>query len=154
MQNPKNHHVTFVIERHFDAEPARVFAAWADPAAKRKWFVDNDGDAWETLDYGLEFRVGGREHGQFRNNGTTVHGNETVYLDVVDNQRIVFAYTMSLDGVRTSASLTTVDLRPDGRGTELVFTEQAVFFDDLDEAGAREGGWRWLLDQLADVLAA
>ena len=25
-------HATFVIERTYDATPARVFAAWADPA--------------------------------------------------------------------------------------------------------------------------
>jgi uncharacterized protein YndB with AHSA1/START domain len=31
-------HATFVIERRYDASPARVFAAWADPAAKRRWF--------------------------------------------------------------------------------------------------------------------
>lgn len=31
-------HAGFVIERVFDAAPAQVFAAFADPAAKARWF--------------------------------------------------------------------------------------------------------------------
>jgi uncharacterized protein YndB with AHSA1/START domain len=31
-------HATFAIERVYDASPARVFEAWADPVAKRRWF--------------------------------------------------------------------------------------------------------------------
>ena len=31
-------HDTFRIERHFDAAPPKVFAAFADPAAKARWF--------------------------------------------------------------------------------------------------------------------
>jgi uncharacterized protein YndB with AHSA1/START domain len=29
-------HSTFVVERSYDASPARVFAAWADPGAKAR----------------------------------------------------------------------------------------------------------------------
>ena len=31
-------HSTFVIERTYGASPARVFQAFADPAAKAQWF--------------------------------------------------------------------------------------------------------------------
>ena len=31
-------HSTFVLERVYEAPPARVFAAWADPAIKALWF--------------------------------------------------------------------------------------------------------------------
>lgn len=51
-------HATFVIERTYDASPGRVFAAWADPAAKARWFGNLDApDPW----YELDFRLGGRE---------------------------------------------------------------------------------------------
>jgi uncharacterized protein YndB with AHSA1/START domain len=36
-------HATFVVERSYDAAPARVFAAWADPAAKARWFASPEG---------------------------------------------------------------------------------------------------------------
>ena len=31
-------HATFVIERTYDASPARVFAAWSEAEAKARWF--------------------------------------------------------------------------------------------------------------------
>jgi len=40
-------HGTFAIERAYAASPARVFAAWADPAAKAVWFVGPGG--WKEL---------------------------------------------------------------------------------------------------------
>ena len=33
-------HSTFVIERSYPAKPERVFAAFADPAKKRRWFAE------------------------------------------------------------------------------------------------------------------
>ncbi len=33
------YHASFVIERNYDASPARVFSAWANPTAKARWFV-------------------------------------------------------------------------------------------------------------------
>ena len=35
-------HHTFVIERSYAAQPERVFAAFADPAKKRRWFAEGE----------------------------------------------------------------------------------------------------------------
>lgn len=39
MTNRSVLHATFTLERTYPATPARVFAAWADPAAKARWFA-------------------------------------------------------------------------------------------------------------------
>ena len=78
-------------------------------------------------------------------------GNDTIYLDIVPDARIVFTYTMTVDDTRISSSLVTVELTPDAAGTQLVYTEQGAFFVDADTAG-REAGCRELLDQLANEL--
>ena len=52
-------HSTFVVERSYDASPARVFAAWADPKAKARWFAGPE--EWGPDEFELDFRVGGRE---------------------------------------------------------------------------------------------
>jgi hypothetical protein len=64
------------------------------------------------------------------------------------DQRIIFAYDMHLDDKHISVSLTTVELKPAGAGTRLIFTEQGVFLDGYDEPGQRERGTRDLLDNL------
>lgn len=51
-------------------------------------------------------------------------------------------------------SLATVELKPDSKGTRLVFTEQGAFLDGHDNVGRRETGTRSLLDNLAASLAA
>ncbi len=51
-------HSTFVLERTYEAAPARVWQAWADPAEKRRWFGP-PGPA--KAEHELEFRVGGLE---------------------------------------------------------------------------------------------
>lgn len=59
---------------------------------------------------------------------------------------------MHLDENRISVSLATVELRPEGKGTRLVFTEQGAFLDGYDDAGSREHGTRELLDALGAAL--
>src|SRR6185312_11642697 len=49
-------HATFTLERSYPVPPARVFAAWAEPAAKSSWFTPGPGFGHE-----LDFRIGGRE---------------------------------------------------------------------------------------------
>ncbi|MGF1628788.1 MAG: SRPBCC family protein [Kiloniellaceae bacterium] len=144
-------HATFKVERRFDATPAQVFAAWAQPAVKRRWFGDADG--WEDVEHKLDFRVGGSEFSAARQPGGPLHVNDTVFLNIVPERRIAFAYTMRLDDNPISASLATVEIRPDGRGTRLTYTEQAAFFDGGDNVGLRESGWTWLLGQLEKALA-
>ena len=156
MQERSVTHSTFVIERSYPTTPQRVFAAFADPAKKRRWFME--GDEFEAISFEMDFRAGGRESSSFRSpvdsplKGAAL-SNETYYQDIVTDKRIVLAYTMAVEGKRFSASLATFDLVPSAEGTSLIFTEQGAYFENSDGPAIREQGWRELLESLAKELA-
>jgi uncharacterized protein YndB with AHSA1/START domain len=151
MSTRRTEHTTFTIERVYDFAPALVFAAWANAEAKSQWFSGTP-DKWTLLERKLEFRVGGREilKGQWQ--GGPVSTFAGYYYDIVPDERIVYSYDMYQDATQISVSLATVELQPKGAGTRLKFTEQAVFLDDFNDAGGRERGTGFLLDQLGEAL--
>jgi uncharacterized protein YndB with AHSA1/START domain len=142
-------HATFVVERTYPAERARVFKAWADPRAKALWFGGPEGD--EQLD--LDFRVGGKETSRGTVNGSEFR-YEATYHDIVEDDRIVYAYDMYMDGTRISVSLGTVELSADGAGTRLVYTEKGAYLDGHDTPEQRQEGTEQLFDALGESLKA
>jgi uncharacterized protein YndB with AHSA1/START domain len=143
-------HSTFSIERTYDAPPARVFQAWADPSVKRRWFKGPDD--WTSGDYQLDFRVGGSEHESGGPPGGPVHRYEARYWDIVPNERIISSYDMHLDETRISVSLATVELRAAAAGTKLTYTEQGAYLDGFDDTSSRQSGMGGLLDALGEEL--
>jgi uncharacterized protein YndB with AHSA1/START domain len=141
-------HDTFAVERAYDSPPARVFAAWADHAAKTRWFGFSEGGGEHELD----FRVGGREFSRGTGPGGRTFTFEGIYHDIVPDERIVYAYDMHMEEDRISVSLATVELRPDGEGTRLTYTEQGAFLDGLDVPKRRQEGMGTLLDALGEEL--
>lgn len=149
MTERKADHATFTIEKRLNHPPARVFAAYADPAQKVRWF---GGDGAEYSARELEFRVGGREHLVGSWHGGVSHAMTGTYFDIVPDARIVFAYQMALDDKPISVSLGTTEMIADGAGTLLRYTEQGAYLDGFDDCGGREQGFQGLLGQLADYL--
>jgi uncharacterized protein YndB with AHSA1/START domain len=131
-------HSTFVIERLFSASVERVFAAWSDAQKKRRWFACHDD--WSTVEYRLDFQLDGTEINAVATPAGIVHKFKARFLDIVPDERIVYAYDMHVGEVRISVSLVTVTFAHDGAKTKMTFTEQVVFLDgqgDVDER--REG---------------
>jgi len=149
-------HDTFVIERVLPASPERVFAALADPEAKRRWFAESPSHDVEAFE--MDFRVGGLAHARYRLKpggpfAGAVLKSDGTYLDITFGRRIVEASTLTLGGRRISASLVTITLTPASHGTVLTCAHQGAFFEGADGPDRREAGWRRLLDQLAKALA-
>jgi uncharacterized protein YndB with AHSA1/START domain len=146
MTERKTTHATFTIERTLDAPPGRVFGAWADPAAKTRWFVGNEETVTAPLQ--MDFRSGGRESAAGKFHDGPVSRYDATYYDIVADQRIVVAYEMHLDDVRISVSLATVELAPAGAGTKMTFTEQGAYLDGYDDVASRRRGTEEMLDNL------
>lgn len=103
---------TFHLERTHEVGPARLWAALTEPEAKAKWFGGAPGE-WEAIERRMDVRAGGSEVAEGRWRSGVVSRFEATYFDVVEHQRLVYAYQMWLDGRKISASLATMQLIPE-----------------------------------------
>jgi len=149
-------HATFVLEREYPVPVSQVWAAFADPEIKRKWFGS---DGFVDVERTEDFRVGGvAVNDGYPTGGGPLSQFRATYTDIVDRERIVYTYDMWLDGVHASTSITTIVIEPTGVGTRLTFTEQGVHLDGVhgpgpDAAAGREQGTAGLLDAIGALLA-
>jgi uncharacterized protein YndB with AHSA1/START domain len=156
MTAPAIVHHTFVLERTFPKPVERVYAAFADPAKKRRWFADGHTQTVESFE--MDFRVGGKETARYRLGDNTpfpgvpmVH--DGYFLNIVPNKRIVSGSTMTVGEHCISASQGSFEFLPSGTGAKLVFTHQGAFFENSDGPKMREDGWVQILAKLTKELA-
>lgn len=138
-------HATFAIERTYEADLERVFAAFSEIEAKSSWFGPGEGSKGT---YELDFKVGGRELLEVSTPDGTTYRFDATYQDIVPGSRIVYAYEMHRGDTRISVSLATVELERQGESTKLLFTEQGAFLDGQDTPSEREHGTAELLNGL------
>lgn len=150
-------HGLFTLPLDLAVSPDRVFAAFADPSLRKRWFrVPSEPGASH---YELDFRVGGHEiaQGVFAPAGVREHIEyRSQFVDIVADERIVFSYQVILDGRPRWVALVTVEMAPDGGGTHLSRTEQYAFLtyggDGQQDVAHLKGSARLQLNGLAYVL--
>jgi uncharacterized protein YndB with AHSA1/START domain len=140
-------HGSFTVKRTYPHAPAKVFACWADPAIKRKWYggPENDGGVFE-------FRNGGREFNGGKGPNGELFGIDIRYYDIVPDIRIIYAYDVNIAGQRNSVSIATVEFKVKDGGTELKVTEHGAFLDGAEVPEDRIHGTEWVLDRLGEYL--
>lgn len=152
MSAPRIHHGAIAIERVYPAPPGRVFSAWRDPEANGRWDVSHSD--WDIIFDEMDFRVGGFKRSRFGPPGDLHYREDTVYLDIAANARIVFAYTVARGDEPVTASLVTVEFSEESGCTRLRLNEQVANLDGAHTTDERERGWGVALDHLAAALAA
>ena len=148
-------HNTFVIERMYQKPVGAVFAAFQDPAKKRKWYADGGGHDVEMFE--SDFVVGGAEKLRYRlKEGTPFPGvvieNVGSHQEIVKDNRIVISSRMTFRGKCVSVVLVTFEFEAREGGTKLTCTHQGVFFEGADGPQMREMGWKALFDRLSSSL--
>lgn len=144
-------HATIVMERSYNATPARVFAAWADVEARKRWSAPADDIRIEYEE--ADFREGGRDLSRCIEPGNADYVATVQYVDVTADQRIVFAEDVKHGDKRVSAALISVELEPKSGGTRLSLTMQIASFDGADMEKGYQFGWSAALDNLSKEFA-
>jgi uncharacterized protein YndB with AHSA1/START domain len=123
------------LTRTYPVSPEKVWRAWTDPQALKKWFGPGETSNVELAD--LDVRTGGRYHIRFRTPDGEDHDVSGVYREVVENRKLVFTWAWKTTPDRVS--LVTVSLRPQGGGTEFAFRHEQFF--DQAARDRHEQGW-------------
>ncbi len=133
---------SLAIDRTLRAAPQRVWQAWTQAEALKKWFAPADAFKVEVAE--ADVRVGGRYRIVMTAPDGEVHDVSGVYREVVPNERLAFTWAWRSTPERVS--LVTVTLRPAGSGTALTLQHEQLF-DESARDHHREG-WIALLGRL------
>ena len=135
---------TIVLRRTFDAPLERAYQAWTEVSEVAQWWTCGEGRPGTILE--LDVRVGGRMVVAFGNPGEEPSLNTSVYLEVVPNERLVFAMTRMKSGVVRAETRCTVEFRALDNQTEIVLTDTGI------GGASNEKGWRPTLASLQTFL--
>ncbi|MGB0920681.1 MAG: SRPBCC domain-containing protein [Alphaproteobacteria bacterium] len=141
-------HDSFVIEHSYKAAPAQVFKAWSNSDAISQWAPPMEGMVFEYTAF--NFTPGGAFEYRCGPQGAMVIKGG--YLDIVQDQRILFTEVGAVSDGGVSVMMNTVDLVAEGSGTKLIMTVQIAA---SDAAGTKQGasfGWGKALTNLEGFL--
>lgn len=143
-------HETIVLERRFEATPAQVFAAYADPRIREVWTAPSD-DTAVTIETS-DFRTGGAEVGRCGKPGAMNWVMKVTYHRVESDRLICFTEELWDGDALLTVALITFDIQPDGAGARLALTDQVTSFVGEGGASGHRDGYEQALDNLEGLL--
>ena len=144
-----------VLTRIYDAPRERVFQAFTRPELLKQWFAPLP---WTISSAELDVRPGGSCMFVMRDPDGNDYPNPGVYLEVVENERLVTtdAYTRAWEPSE-KPFMTAILTFEDAGGGKTKYTARARHWTEADrEAHEKMGfheGWGQCADQLAELLA-
>jgi uncharacterized protein YndB with AHSA1/START domain len=134
------------LTRRYAVAPEKVWRAWTEPQALSRWF--GPGNTESVLRADLDVRVGGQWRVEFRTQDGEDHGVSGVYQEVVANRKLAFSWAWKSTPERVS--LVTIELRPDGQGTQMELRHERFFDQQARDNHTR--GWGGTLVRLDQFL--
>lgn len=135
------------IKRTFNAPREKVFKAWIDPEALKRWFAP--GDDFTTPVAQVEAKAGGKYLIQMRSPDGKVYTVRGTYIEVRPSEKLVFSWAFE-DWEEDQETLVTVDFYDRGASTEIVLTHERFATTELRDD--HEQGWSGALERLARIL--
>ena len=143
-----------VLTRIIDAPREKLFKAWTDPELLKQWFAPLP---WTTSAAELDVRPGGASLFVMRDPDGNEFPNRGVYLEVVENERLVFTDAFTRAWEPSEKPFMTAIVTFEDVGGKTRYTARARHWTVADrEAHEKMGfheGWGQCADQLAALVA-
>src|SRR3954471_17276344 len=143
-----------ILNRLIDAPRAALFRAWTDPRLLKQWFAPLP---WTTPAAELDVRPGGANLVVMRGPDGKEFPNRGVYLEIVENARLVITDAYTAAWVPSEKPFMTVILTFEDEGGKTRYTARVRHWTVADrEAHEKMGfhqGWGQCTDQLAALVA-
>ncbi len=143
-----------VLTRLIDAPREKIFKAWTTPALLQRWFAPLP---WRTPSAELDVRPGGTSTITMRSPEGKDFPSTGVYLEVVENERLVFTDSFTKAWQPSEKPFMTVVLTFEDEGGKTRYTARVLHPTVADrekheQMGFHEG-WGQCADQLAALVA-
>ena len=142
-----------ILTRIIDAPAEKIFRAWTEPELLKQWFAPLP---WTTPTVETDVRVGGSSLFVMRGPDGTEFPNRGVYLEVVQNQRLVFTDAYREAWEPSEKPFMTVILTFEEAGGKTKYTARVRHWTEPDrEAHETMGfhiGWPICTEQLAALV--
>jgi uncharacterized protein YndB with AHSA1/START domain len=134
------------IRRSFQADPSRLFAAWTQADALKRWFAPNP--AMTVTVHALDLRAGGRFRIEMTEPSGTAHIVCGTYTHVEPPRRLVF--TWQWEG-QAEESLVSLDITAHDGGESQLLLRHTRFVTEASRAWHSQG-WDACIARLATAL--
>lgn len=142
-----------VLRRIIDAPPEKVFDAWANPALLKQWFAPAP---WSISKVETDLRAGGSSLFVMRSPEGQEFPNHGVYLEVVNNERLVFTDAYKRAWEPSDKPFMTVIVTFENQNGKTKYTARVHHWNAADrEAHEKMGfhvGWPIVAEQLAALV--
>jgi uncharacterized protein YndB with AHSA1/START domain len=138
---------SLALQRHYPVAPEKVWRAWTDPQAVKRWWGPTPGEPVSLAE--LDVRVGGRFRIVFGGPDGKAHECAGVYKEVVPNRKLSFTWHWP-NSTPERVSVVTITFEKVSDGTQLIFQHEQLFDEKARDDHKR--GWSGALDGLARYL--
>jgi uncharacterized protein YndB with AHSA1/START domain len=143
-----------ILRRRIKAPPAKVYRAWTEPQLLKQWFAPLP---YTTTVVELDVRPGGTNRIVMQGPDGQQFPNAGVYLEVIENERLVYTDAYSRAWEPAEKPFMTVILTFEEAGEETDYTARVLHWTVADreqhEAMGFHEGWGKCADQLGELAA-
>ena len=152
MSNDENPRELSLV-RLIDAPAKSLFRAWTDPALLMQWFVPHP---WTVASAHLDVRPGGSSLIVMRSPEGEEFPNRGVYLEVVENKKLVITDAFTEAWVPSEKAFMTATITFEEDGGRTRYSARVLHWSAADRAAHEKmgfhEGWGKAADQLAELL--